>query len=153
MTSKQQIHFRRLVRPDQGSPHFLAALQLIAHVFTPIRKGLIHFYLQNRTESSGVMIEWILLRDLGHLFQKMTGAAPPPDTKSDDGDDDDEPAPAVDTSAFFKALDPCMNKFKKPTPKDATQAVQILLETIQACTLTLPVTGGLWSSLLDSAGM
>jgi hypothetical protein len=145
MTSKQQIHFRRLVRPDQGSPHFLAALQLIAHVFTPIRKGLIHFYLQNRKESSLVVVEWILLRDLGHLFQTMIAAAPP-----DDGDD--EPAPAVDTSAFFKALDPCVNKFKKPTPKDATQAVQILLETIQACTLTLPVTGGLWSSLLDSAG-
>jgi hypothetical protein len=144
MAPKPQIHYRRLVRPDQGSPHFLAALQLIAHVFTPIRKGLIHFYLQNRKESSLVMVEWILLRDLGHLFQTMIAAAP-----QDDGDD--EP-PAVDTSAFFKALDPCVKKFKKPTPKDATQAVQILLETIQACTLTLPVTGGLWSSLLDSAG-
>lgn len=148
MTSKKQAYFRRLEVSDEGSPHFLAALQLIAHIVTPVRKGMVHFYLQNRSDSELEMEEWMLMRELGHLFQAMI-AAPP---KVSDDDDDDEATPAVDTAEFYKALAPCLTKFKKTTPKDATSAVQILLETIQACTQTLPVTGGLWSSMLDSAG-
>lgn len=139
MTSKQ-IHFRRLTPPEEGSSHFLSALQLIAHVVTPIRKGLIHFYLQNRNDADIGKEEWLLLRALGQVFQALI-AAPP--------SEDDEP---VNPEAFYKALEPCLSKFKKPEPKDATQAVDILLDVIQKCTRTLPVTGELWSSLLDSAG-
>lgn len=104
---------------------------------------MIHFFLQNRSTSID-QIEWIFLRELGRLFQALI-AAPP------ESNDDEESAPPVDPSAFFDALKPCLTKFKKPEPKDASQAVQILLETISACTRTLPVTGDLWNSMLDAA--
>eukprot|EP00980_Cylindrotheca_fusiformis_P002918 scaffold678_cov98-Cylindrotheca_fusiformis.AAC.2 len=173
MSSKKQPFFRRLEAPSEGggdgSPHFLPALQLIAHIVTPIRKGLVHFYLQTRSNESLELEEWIFLRELGRLLQAMILAPPTTTTKKeakkdgDDGDeeddeddedeDDEEPAPAVDTSEFYKALGPCLEKLDKPSrPKDATQAVQILLDTIQACTQIQEVTGELWSTMLDSAG-
>ncbi|CAJ1942100.1 unnamed protein product [Cylindrotheca closterium] len=150
----KQIFFRKLDATENGSSSFLSALQLIAHIVTPIRKGMIHFFLQNRNTSMD-QIEWIFLRELGWLFQAMI-AAPPDSGKKEANDDEDEEdnSPPVDPTAFFDALKPCLTKYKKKTtPKDASQAVQILLETIQACTSTLPVTGELWNSMLDEASL
>jgi hypothetical protein len=150
MAAKKQIHFRRLNPRGKGSSHFLAALQLIAHVVTPIRKGLIHFYLQNKSEYIEKE-EWILLRELGLVFQALI-SAPTNAFASGDDEDDEEPSEPVNATAFYEALEPCMSKFQIPEPRDATQAVNILLDMIQKCTKTLPVTGELWSSMLDSAG-
>lgn len=127
-----------------------SALQLIAHIVTPIRKGMIHFFLQNRSTEME-QIEWIFLRELGGLFQALIAAPPDSCKKNDDDDEDEDASPPVDPTACFDALKPCLIKYKKPTPKDASQAVQILLETIQACASLLPVTGDLWISLLDEA--
>ena len=147
----KQIFFRKLDATENGSSSFLSALQLIAHIVTPIRKGMIHFFLQNRNTSMD-QIEWIFLRELGRLFQAMIAAPPDSSKKGDDEEEEEDSAPPVDPTAFFDALKPCLTKYKKATtPKDASQGVQILLETIQACTGTLPVTGELWNSMLDEA--
>ncbi|KAL3936629.1 MAG: hypothetical protein SGBAC_008089 [Bacillariaceae sp.] len=150
----KQVFFRKLEATENGASNnnFLSALQLIAHIVTPIRKGMIHFFLQNRSTSMEA-IEWIFLRELGRLFQALIAAPPDAGKKIENDDEEEDSAPPVNPAAFFEALKPCLTKFKKPAPKDASQAVQILLETISACTRTLPVTGEVWNSMLDAASL
>ena len=152
MTSKQQVYFRSLDSPPKGtSSHFLAALQLAAHVVQPLRKGMIHFYLQNRNDTTIEKMEWLFLRELGKLFQSLISAPSFVEEKKG-GDEDGENVP-VNPEAFFMFFDMLLDQFKlTKKPKDASNALQILLETIQKCCRTLPVTGELWSSLLDSSG-
>ena len=69
-------------------------------------------------------------------------------------EDDEETAVPVDSEAFFMFFDMLLEQFKLPKkPKDATHATQILFDTIQKCCKTLPITGELWSNLLDSAAL
>lgn len=147
----KQVHFRTLNAPEKSSPHFLAALQLAVHVIEPIRKGFVHFYLQNRNETFDKM-EWLFLRELGKLFQALISA--PPKVEENKDEDDEETAVPVDSEAFFMFFDMLLEQFKLPKkPKDATHATQILFDTIQKCCKTLPITGELWSNLLDSAAL
>jgi hypothetical protein len=104
--------------------------------------------------------EWRTLPALGQVCQALI--ASPNDQGSmsvkynghDKDSEDEEQHVPVDPTHFYKVLEPCLIKLKKTTqPKDATQALQILLETIQQCCRTLPMTSHLWSALLDSAGL
>jgi hypothetical protein len=163
-SSRKRIHFRCLTPPsdDVGSPHFLAALQVIAHVLTPLRKALLHFHFLCQGKSLE-KIEWQTLQAFGQVLQALISEAPSTKTSvddrsvdDDDDDDDDEESNSipVDPTPLFKILNPCLKKFNKSaTPKDATQALQILLETMQICCRTIPVTSHLWSALLDSVGL
>lgn len=172
------IHYRSISPVDGHSPHFLSALQVIAHVIGPLRKALIHFYLTAKQHTNLEKIEWRTLQALGKLMKELTSADfetsqmgsennshrdhnddkddddNDGDNDDDDDDDDDEPASAVDPLELYMILDPCLRHLKKSTePKDSTQALQILLETIQICARALPLTSHLWVAMLDISGL
>ena len=155
MTSNsKKIHYRSLIAPEDHCPHFLAALQVIAHVLAPLRKALIHFYLLSKKKTLEKE-EWQTLQALGQLCQALI-ASPNNvgsiNERSENSEEDEEQVP-VDPTFFYNILEPCLKKLKKTTqPKDSTQALQILLETTQQCCRTIPVTSHLWSALLDQAG-
>jgi hypothetical protein len=173
----KQVPFRTLAPPDTGdSSHFLPALQVIAHVLIPLRKALIHFHFlcKQNPDVAKSKIEYQVLSTLGQIFQAMmapipitttTTPSPPAPTKNsndNDSDDDDSESndddelklPPIDPTPFYKVLIPCLTKTKKTIdPRDATQALQILLEVLQSCCRQIPVTSHLWSALLDQAGV
>ncbi|KAG7366564.1 hypothetical protein IV203_029234 [Nitzschia inconspicua] len=187
MASKRRIHFHSLSLPplspsdtneDVGSsshsPHFLAALQVMAHVLAPLRKALVHFYMTCRKRDVATLpLEWRTLMALGKLFQQAV--APPSglgdasislattasssssasSNNNNNNNDTDEPQNVpVSTQNLYPILEECLNKHHKTTqPADATQALQLLLETVQICTRHMPVTNQLWGALLDQCGL
>ena len=57
---------------SEYSPHFLSALQLIAHVIVPLRKALVHFYMSYRTNKDiENKLEWQTLLAFGRLFKEL----------------------------------------------------------------------------------
>ena len=163
--SKNRIHFRSLKSHesedgDDGLQHFAAALQVLAHVLGPVRKGLIHFSLMYKTKDflRQDPIEWRTLHALGSLLKELI--APPPATvllavesNSQNSDEEEESIP-VDPTRWYTALQECLVHLKLTTkPRDAAQALQLLLDVLQRACRTLPVTGPLWSALLDSSGL
>jgi hypothetical protein len=193
MSYKRRIHFRSLSMPhlppsandedadvttasSPHSPHFLAALQVMAHVLAPLRKALVHFYMTCRKRDLATLpVEWQTLMALGRLFQETV--APPSgmgdastsvattassssstsskDNNNDHNNDTDEPQNIpVSTQHLYPILEECLIKHHKTTqPVDATQALQLLLELVQICTRHLPVTNQLWGALLDQCGL
>ena len=133
-SSKKTFTFTRGILPVDGhSPHFGAGLQLIAHTITPLRKAVVHFYLTTRTKTLEIP-EWKFLSELGRFFQALIAESEDP----------------LDPSDLYAVLIPMISEKE---PKDATQALQSLLEAIQNCTRKVPVTSNLWSTLLDLGGM
>jgi hypothetical protein len=187
---KRRIHFRSLSLPhlppstaddedatiasSPHSPHFLAALQVMAHVLAPLRKALVHFYMTCRKRDLATLpVEWQTLMALGRLFQETvappsgmgdasislaTTASSSSSTSSKDNNnnnDTDEPQNVpVSTQHLYPILEECLIKHHKTTqPVDATQALQLLLELVQICTRNIPVTNQLWGALLDECGL
>ena len=156
--------------------HWSSALQVICHVLIPLRKALIHYYLNHKNKKNPPIpddkVEWKLLFELGCFFQTMITVTTPTtsttmttkengknDDNDEDDDEDEENEPPVDPTSLYLAIQAVMNKQRKyktksqSHPKDATEAVQLLLELIQSCTRSLPVTSQLWSALLDESGL
>lgn len=162
MSNQGKIHYRSLTPLEGHSSHFLAALQVIAHVIDPLRKALIHFYfLTNREQGVEKKLEWVTLRALGRVIKELI-SAPVQDGESikeddaggDDGSEDDIPSIPVDATELYHALEPTLKQYGKSVePKNATEALQTLLEIIQKCARTLPMTGHLWVAMLDLAGL
>jgi hypothetical protein len=156
MSTQKQLQFRSLTPVEGHSPHFLAALQVLAHVLSPLRKALVHFYLMSKNQTFDKM-EWQILQALGKILKELIAA--PTENSNHDNDDDeeedeDERNIPVDPSPLYKVLEPCLKQLKKNTePKDATEALQVLFETIEQGCRTLPVTSRSWSALLDEAGL
>jgi len=173
---QQQIYFRSLALPPASQllnnigenenqksvteycPHFLAALQLIAHVMVPLRKALVHFYVSYRNKDVQ-KLEWLTLLAFGRLFRDLitthnSGASSVMSGNSsvDNTAGAEANLPAVSTERFFPALYSCLVKHElEKQPKDATEALHVLLDCLNACTKTVPVTNQLWSALLDKA--
>lgn len=143
------------------SPHFLAALQVVAHAIPPLRKALIHFYFLTNKETSAVekKKEWIALRAIGKLLRELISSPlkEGEDEKSTQGDEEsDEEAPSVpvDPTPLYQALEPILTQYQKSLePKNATEALQILLDITQKCARTLPLTSHLWVAMLDQTGI
>ena len=150
--------------------HWSSALQVVCHVLVPLRKALIHYYLNHKNKKNPPIpddkVEWKLLFELGCIFQTMITVVTQSPTKEGSGDnneeEDEENEPPVDPTSLYLAIQAVMDKRKEyknkttqktKTPKDATEALQILLELIQSCTRSLPVTSQLWSALLDESGL
>ena len=143
-----RIHFRSLkVQDDEGaSRYFLPALQVIAHSIAPLRKALIHFYFLSKSKTLE-RIEWRTLQAFGQVCQALIAPSSNDEESSTD-------APPVDPTQFYKELVVCLKTFESNLqPKDATEALQILMTTIQRCCRALPITSQLWSALLDAAGL
>jgi hypothetical protein len=184
MASKRRIHFHSLSLPPSDnnedsatsphSPHFLAALQVMAHVLAPLRKALVHFYMTCRKRDVAELpLEWRTLMAMGKLFQETV--APPSglgdasvslattasssssasSNNNNNNNDTDEPQNVpVSTQHLYPILEECLAKHHKTMrPADATQALQILLEIVQICTRNMPVTNQLWGALLDQCGL
>jgi len=150
------------------SAHFLPALQLVAHVIEPLRKGLVHFYVTSRDKEAGKP-EIRTLLSLGRLFRNLitgntssstslasgvsgssSGAQSAEDIESALGFD----LPPVETDHFFTDFYKCLRKFKLTTkPMDVTEAIQVLLQCIEKCCSSLPLTSPLFAALLDKACM
>lgn len=148
------------------SPHFLSSLQLLAHIIVPLRKALVHFYMSYRNKPVD-KLEWRTLLAFGRLFRELTSSPSVSGTgsvasgarsmlsgissTSDEEEQQEEHRP-VQTETFFPILYQCLLHNKYSTqPKDATEALQIILQTIQSCVRTIPVTNELWTALLDKA--
>jgi hypothetical protein len=130
------------------SQHFLAALQVIAHALTPLRKALIHFHLTCRNKTLEVP-EWMFLQGMGKFFQSLIA-------KDDTAVDPTDLYQLLEARLLLKNKNDTQNNndpTKRIMPRNATHAVQLLLETIHECSRTLPVTSNLWSALLDMEGM
>ena len=165
---------------SDNSTHFLPALQVIAHVLIPLRKALIHFHFlcKQNPDQAKSKIEFECLSKLGQIFQAMVTAPTQQeideslrrkkeekDSDDEDSDDDEDEEgdedvdiesalPPIDPTPFYQVLVKCLVKFQKPTkPKDATEALQVLLEVIQQSCRQIPVTSHLWSALIDQAGL
>lgn len=155
LSSQGIIHFRSLSLIEGHSQHFLAALQLIAHAVSPLRKALIQFYLIAKNHPGKVLekIEWKTLFVIGKILKELiTPPIPLEDDENDDDEEEDEPP--VDPTELYQVLEACLEHFKKTKePKDATEALQILLESIQRCARALPLTSHLWVAMLDEAGL
>lgn len=156
--SNNKLQFRSLKHVESKSPHFLAAIQVVAHVVAPLRKALIHFYfLTNKEQGAERKLEWRFLRALGKLVKELT--AVPVDTTQresnlDNDDNSEVSGVSVDPTDFYSILIPTLDHLKQSNdPKDATVALQILLESTQRCARTLPLTSHLWVALLDQAGL
>lgn len=160
MSNQGKIHYRSLIPLEGHSPHFLAALQVVAHAIDPLRKALIHFYfLTNKEHGVEKKIEWVTLRALGKLLKELI-SVPTNDGETSKGEDAEEDSDEesnnipVDATEFYQTLERTLIQYKKTTkPKNATEALQILLEIIQLCARTLPLTSHLWVALLDLAGL
>jgi hypothetical protein len=128
------------------SPCFAAGLHVLCFLLTPIRKALVHFYLTCRNQpleqEQQQPAEWKLLSSLGKLFQELMLP------QQNNSSDDDKP---VDPTDFYQLMKPLL-RIQEP-PKDATQALQLLLELLQTCVTKIPVTRQLWNALLDMAGL
>ncbi|VEU41115.1 unnamed protein product [Pseudo-nitzschia multistriata] len=162
---------------DEPSPHFLAALQLVAHVIEPLRKALVHYYVSHRgkdaSASAGTKLEHRTLLAFGRLFRDLISPANAASSSagslasngglsvsshsvsnnhpSGSGDpcSDDTPVP---TDRFFPVLNACLEKMGLPRdPGDATEAVRVVLACLRACCGELPLNGRLWVALLDKA--
>ena len=142
--------------------HWGSALQVVCHILVPLRKALVHFYLNHKKKNPipDDKVEWKLLFELGLLFQTMIAINPKPKKTNDNDDEEEEENEPVDPTTVYLAIQAIMDKKNKnkkesssPSPKDATEAIQMLLEMIQSCTRTLPVTSQLWSALLDESGL
>lgn len=177
---QQQIYFRSLALPPSNSdsdgedgkekkgdycPHFLAALQLLAHVMVPLRKALVHFYISYRNKDVQ-KLEWLTLLAFGRLFRDLiTNANSSGNSVISGGSSSANPgsitgSEAVDSSSlqpvsserFFPMLYTCLLKHDlEKWPKDVTEAIRVLLDCLKCCSRTLPVTNQLWSALLDKA--
>ena len=155
------LQFRSLTHVESKSPHFLAAIQVVAHVVAPLRKALVNFYfLTNKEIGVERKLEWRFLRALGKLVKELTSA--PASTSDitqsdncvDNDDNSDMTRVSVDPTDFYSILMPTLDHLKQSKkPKDATVALQIVLESIQRCARTLPLTSHLWVALLDQAGL
>mmetsp|Transcript_16730 Transcript_16730/g.36483 ORF Transcript_16730/g.36483 Transcript_16730/m.36483 type:complete len:358 (-) Transcript_16730:13-1086(-) len=175
---------------NEYCPHFLAGLQLIAHVIEPLRKALVHFYVSHRSKEVEKP-EWVALLAFGRLFRDLitagnassggslaSGVSAGSDTNtattnttsnnttsnsnsnnnSNTTNSNHQQALApVKTDRFFPVLYTCLRKFDDPQlstkPRDVTEAVRILLQCLQRCCQTLPVTNRSWVELLDKACM
>eukprot|EP00531_Pseudo-nitzschia_arenysensis_P002228 CAMPEP_0116136840 /NCGR_PEP_ID=MMETSP0329-20121206/11943_1 /TAXON_ID=697910 /ORGANISM="Pseudo-nitzschia arenysensis, Strain B593" /LENGTH=549 /DNA_ID=CAMNT_0003631743 /DNA_START=63 /DNA_END=1712 /DNA_ORIENTATION=+ len=178
---QQQIYFRSLALPPSNSdsdgedgkekkgdysPHFLAALQLLAHVMVPLRKALVHFYISYRNKDVQ-KLEWLTLLAFGRLFRDLitnanssgssvisggsSSANNPGSLTGSEALDPSTLAP-VSSERFFPMLYTCLLKLDlEKWPKDVTQAIHVLLDCLKCCSRTLPVTNQLWSALLDKA--
>jgi hypothetical protein len=143
----KSVQFRSIqsVELDGYSNHWGSAFQVICHILVPVRKALVHFYLNNRKNLATMeKIEWKFLSQLGSLFQQLIAAG-----------STEQP---IDPKTVYDALHAVLLSHHPPPkkhhlPKDATEALQILLETIKKCSTTLPVTSQLWSALLDDSGL
>lgn len=126
------------------SPCFAAGLQVLCFLLTPIRKALVHFYLtcRNQPLEQQHPAEWKVLSVLGKLFQELML---PQNSKNPNS------CEPVDPTEFYQIMKPLL-RIQTP-PKDATQALQLLLELLQTCVTTIPVTRQLWNALLDMAGL
>jgi hypothetical protein len=155
------LQFRSLTHVESNPPHFLAAIQVVAHVVAPLRKALINFYfLTNKELGAERKLEWRFLRALGKLVKELTSApaATAENTQRepflDNDNASDMPGMSVDPTDFYSILMPTLDHLKQSNnPKDATVALQIMLESIQRCARTLPLTSHLWVALLDQAGL
>jgi len=179
---QQQIYFRSLMLPPPSSsssgvdsdnesngesskkrgdycPHFLSALQLIAHVLVPVRKALVHFYVSYRNKDV-TRLEWLTLLSFGRLFRDLITASSSSGSSVLSGGSGSVNTGAVDEAAlkpvsserFFPVLYTCLLKHDlEKWPKDATEAVRVLLDCLHICCRTLPVTHHVWSALLDKA--
>jgi hypothetical protein len=126
-------------------------------VAAPLRKALVHFYfLTNKEQGVERKLEWRFLRALGRLIKELT-AVPIDATQRESPSDDDDSEVAgisVDPTDFYSILIPTLDHLNQSTePPDATVALQLLLEMIQRCARTLPLTSHLWVALLDQAGL
>lgn len=129
-----RIHFRSLkVQDGEGaSRYFLPALQVIAHSIAPLRKALIHFYFLSKSKTLE-RIEWRTLQAFGQVCQALIAPSSNDEESSTD-------APPVDPTQFYKELVVCLKTFESNLqPKDATEALQILMTTIQRCCRALPM--------------
>eukprot|EP00934_Nitzschia_sp_Nitz4_P000986 Nitzschia sp. Nitz4//scaffold241_size29735//24921//26150//NITZ4_008031-RA/size29735-processed-gene-0.10-mRNA-1//-1//CDS//3329543790//986//frame0 len=160
MSSTRAVHHRSLSPVDGHSPHFLAALQIVAHVMDPLRKALVHFFFTTKQLPTLDKLEWKTLKALGKILKELitldTETSQPEDTggSGSDSDDDEPSAPPIDPLEFYMVFEPCLQHLKKTCqPKTATEALQILLDTILACAKTLPLTSHLWVTMLDAAGL
>lgn len=157
--STRRLHFRPLVHVDSKPPHFLAAIQVIAHVVDPLRKALVHFYfLTNKEQGVEKKIEWRFLRALGKLIKELVAVTSSDSAQTSvtkDGDEEDETLDApVDPTDFYDILLPTLEHLQQPNnPENATVALHILLETLQKCVRTLPLTSHLWVALLDRTAL
>jgi len=149
-------------------PHFLAALQLTAHVLIPLRKALIHFYVSYRSKDVQ-KLEWLTLLAFGRLFRDLITASNGSSSNSVmsggtsssantgsvsaiNNDVDPSLLQPVSSERFFPVLYTCLLKHDlERWPKDATEAIGVLLDCLKCCSRTLPVTNQLWSALLDKA--
>ncbi len=173
---QQQIYFRSLALPPSSTdsdedgkkdycPHFLAALQLTAHVMLPLRKALVHFYISYRNKDVQ-KLEWLTLLAFGRLFRDLitnsnssgnsivSGASSSANPGSLTGSEavDTSSLQSVSTERFFPVLYTCLMKHDlEKWPKDVTEAIRVLLDCLKCCSRTLPVTNQLWSALLDKA--
>ena len=147
------------------SPHFLSSLQLLAHIIVPLRKALVHFYMSYRNKPVD-KLEWRTLLAFGRLFRELTSSPSVSGTGSvasgarsmlsgisstsdEEEQEQQEQHRPVQTETFFPILYQCLLYYKYSTqPKDATEALQIILQTIQSCGRTIPVTNELWTALL-----
>jgi hypothetical protein len=127
------------------SPCFAAGLQVLCFLLTPIRKALVHFYLTCRNQPLEPQhpAEWKVLSGLGKLFQELM---------LPDNSNSNNSSNTVDPTDFYQLMKPLLRIQNRP-PKDATEALQLLLELLQTCVATVPVTRQLWSALLDMAGL
>ena len=177
---QQQICFRSLALPPTESdgeetkkkdpdycPHFLAALQLVAHVMIPLRKALIHFYISYRNKDVQ-KLEWLTLLAFGSLFRDLiTTSNSSGNSVLSGGSSSNNPGSLagsesalmdlsslqpVSSECFFPVLYTCLLKHDlQKWPRDATEAIRVLLDCLKCCSQTLPVTNHLWSALLDKA--
>jgi len=146
-------------------PHFLAALQLIAHTLVPVRKALVHFYVSYRNKDVD-KLEWLTLLSFGRLFRGLitasqssgssviSGESSSVNTGSlaDNSYSNNNTNEPVSSERFFPVLYTCLLKHDlQKWPTDATEAVRVLLDCLKVCSRTLPVTNQLWSALLDKA--
>ena len=175
---QQQICFRSLVLPpstpeedgkaiQEYSPHFLAALQLLAHTMIPLRKVLVHFYISYRNKDV-TKLEWLTLLSFGRLFRDLiTNHSSSGNSVLSGGSGSNNPGSVggasesnsnvgdlqlVSSDRFFPILYTCLLKHDlNQKPKDVTEAIRVLIDCLKCCSRTLPVTNQLWSALLDKA--
>jgi len=176
---QQQIYFRSLALPQSTSDidgdadskdktgdycaHFGAALQIIAHVMVPLRKALVHFYVSYRSKDVQ-KLEWLTMLAFGRLFRDLitasnssgssvlSGGSSANTGSITNSEVDPSSLKPVSSERFFPVLATCLLKHDLPKwPKDATEAIRVLLDCLKCCARTLPVTNQLWSALLDKA--
>jgi len=147
-------------KPDY-CPHFLPALQLIAHTLIPVRKALIHFYVTYRNKDVK-RLEWLTLLGFGRLFRGLITASNSSgnsvlsgSSSANTGSMAEDMAAnlkPVTSERFFPGLYTALLKHDlERWPKDVTEAIHVLLDCMTACARTIPVTNHLWSALLDKA--